>query len=99
MPLRTTLTPASARRASNSGGYASDVSLAAPGPDRLIAQGRSRDQSKAASCEAAQGPPGRPLFKAGICGLKAVSSSPMRMTLIVRRRSGGFGGGQSRTIF
>jgi hypothetical protein len=38
-------------------GYAADVNLAAPGPDRLIALGKGRDQSKAAAGEPAQGPP------------------------------------------
>lgn len=38
-------------------GYAADANLAAPGPDRLIALGRGRDQSKATTREPAQGPP------------------------------------------
>ncbi|MBO0882744.1 MAG: transposase [Mycobacterium sp.] len=38
-------------------GYSSDANLAAPGPDRLIALGKSRDQSRAASREPALGPP------------------------------------------
>jgi len=38
-------------------GYASDANLAAAGPDRLIALGKGRDQSKAAAHEPAQGPP------------------------------------------
>jgi transposase len=38
-------------------GYASDANLATSGPDRLIALGKSRDQSKAASQQPAQGPP------------------------------------------
>lgn len=38
-------------------GYAADANLAAPGPDRLIALGKGRDQSKAATREPAQGPP------------------------------------------
>jgi transposase len=38
-------------------GYAADANLAAPGPDRLIALGKGRDQSKAAAREPAQGPP------------------------------------------
>lgn len=38
-------------------GYASDANLAESGPDRLIALGKSRDQSKAASLQPAQGPP------------------------------------------
>jgi hypothetical protein len=38
-------------------GYSSDANLAAPGPNRLIALGKSRDQSRAASLEPAQGRP------------------------------------------
>ena len=38
-------------------GYASDANLAAAGPDRLIALGKGRDQSKAAAREPAQTPP------------------------------------------
>jgi transposase len=38
-------------------GYASDANLAASGPDRLVALGKSRDQSKAASEQPAEGPP------------------------------------------
>jgi Transposase DDE domain len=38
-------------------GYATDANLAAAGPDRLIALGKGRDQSKAAAREPAQGPP------------------------------------------
>jgi transposase len=38
-------------------GYAAEANLAAPGPDRLIALGKGRDQSKAAKREPAQGPP------------------------------------------
>jgi transposase len=38
-------------------GYASDANLAAPGPDRVIALGKGRDQSKAAAGEPAHGPP------------------------------------------
>lgn len=38
-------------------GYATDSNLAASGPDRLIALGKGRDQSKAASREPTQGPP------------------------------------------
>jgi len=38
-------------------GYASDANLAAPGPDRLIALGKARDQTIAATREPAQGPP------------------------------------------
>jgi transposase len=38
-------------------GYAADANLAAPGPDRLIALGKGRDQSKAATGVAAPVPP------------------------------------------
>jgi hypothetical protein len=38
-------------------GYAAEANLAAPGPDRLIALGKGRDQSKAGAGEPAQGPP------------------------------------------
>jgi hypothetical protein len=38
-------------------GYASDANLAAAGPDRLIALGKSRDQAKATSRDPVQGPP------------------------------------------
>jgi len=38
-------------------GYASDANLAASGPDRLIALGKSRDQAKAARTTPAAGPP------------------------------------------
>ena len=38
-------------------GYASDSNLAASGPDRLIALGKARDQTTAATSEPAQGPP------------------------------------------
>jgi transposase len=38
-------------------GYAADANLAAPGPDRLIALGKGREQSKTATREPAQGPP------------------------------------------
>ncbi|HEX2772049.1 MAG TPA: transposase [Micromonosporaceae bacterium] len=38
-------------------GYATDSNLAASGPNRLIALGKGRDQSKAASREPTQGPP------------------------------------------
>jgi transposase len=38
-------------------GYATDANLTVPGPDRLIALGKGRDQSKAAACAPAQGPP------------------------------------------
>jgi transposase len=38
-------------------GYAADANLAAPGPDRLIALGKGRDQSKAAAHEPAHGLP------------------------------------------
>jgi transposase len=38
-------------------GYASDTNLAASGPDRLIALGKGRDQSKTASHEPVHGPP------------------------------------------
>jgi transposase len=38
-------------------GYCSDANLAAPGPDRLIALSKSRDQSKAAERTPATGPP------------------------------------------
>jgi transposase len=38
-------------------GYANDANLAAPGPDRLIALGKGRDQSKATTHQPAQGPP------------------------------------------
>ena len=38
-------------------GYNSDANLAAPGPDRLIALGKGRDQALAAACEPAHGPP------------------------------------------
>lgn len=38
-------------------GYASDANLAAPGPDRLIALGKARDQTISATREPAQGPP------------------------------------------
>jgi len=38
-------------------GYAADANLTAPGPDRLIALGKGRDQSKAAAGEPAHGPP------------------------------------------
>ncbi|GAB3847189.1 hypothetical protein GCM10027610_066600 [Dactylosporangium cerinum] len=38
-------------------GYASDANLAASGPDRLIALGKGRDQSKAALREPTHGPP------------------------------------------
>jgi transposase len=37
-------------------GYAVDTNLIAPGPDRLIALGKGRDQSKAAAHEPADGP-------------------------------------------
>ncbi len=38
-------------------GYASDANLAAPGPDRLIALGKNRDQVQAAHRSPAAGPP------------------------------------------
>ncbi len=38
-------------------GYNSDANLAAPGPDRLIALGKGRDQAQAAAREPAYGPP------------------------------------------
>jgi transposase len=38
-------------------GYAADANLTAPGPDRLIALGKGRDQSKAAAHEPAHGLP------------------------------------------
>lgn len=38
-------------------GYCSEANLAAPGPDRLIALAKSRDQSKAAAQTPATGPP------------------------------------------
>jgi hypothetical protein len=38
-------------------GYASDANLVAPGPDRLIALGKSRDQAEAARVSPAAGPP------------------------------------------
>jgi transposase len=38
-------------------GYAADANLTAPGPDRLIALGKGRDQSKAAAHEPVHGPP------------------------------------------
>lgn len=38
-------------------GYAADANLAAPGPDRLIALGKGRDQAKLAALEPAQGRP------------------------------------------
>lgn len=38
-------------------GYAAEANLTAPGPDRLIALGKSRDQSKAAAREPVHGPP------------------------------------------
>jgi transposase len=38
-------------------GYASDANLAAPGPDRLIALSKGRDQATAATQEPAQAPP------------------------------------------
>jgi hypothetical protein len=38
-------------------GYASDANLAAPGPDRLIALGKSRDQAEAARVSPAAGAP------------------------------------------
>jgi hypothetical protein len=38
-------------------GYASDANLAAPGPDRLIALGKSRDQAEAARVSPATGAP------------------------------------------
>lgn len=38
-------------------GYATDANLAAPGPDRLIALGKGRHQSKAATREPAEGSP------------------------------------------
>jgi Transposase domain (DUF772)/Transposase DDE domain len=42
-------------------GYAADANLTAPGPDRLIALGKGRDQSKAAAHEPAHGlPPPHP---------------------------------------
>ena len=38
-------------------GYATDINLDAPGPHRLIALGKGRDQSRAAAREPAHGPP------------------------------------------
>ncbi|MBT2514334.1 transposase [Arthrobacter sp. ISL-30] len=38
-------------------GYASNANLGAPGPDRLIALGKGRDQAKAAATEKMDGPP------------------------------------------
>lgn len=38
-------------------GYNSDVNITAPGPDRLIALGKDRDQALAATHEPTQGPP------------------------------------------
>jgi hypothetical protein len=38
-------------------GYPADANLTAPGPDRLIALGKGRDQSTAATREPAHGPP------------------------------------------
>jgi len=38
-------------------GYATDANLAAPGPPRVIALGKGRDQSRAAAREPAHGPP------------------------------------------
>jgi transposase len=38
-------------------GYANDANLAADGPDRLIALGKGRDQSRIAAHQPAQGPP------------------------------------------
>ena len=38
-------------------GYATDANLAAPGPSRVIALGKGRDQSRAAAREPAHGPP------------------------------------------
>jgi transposase len=38
-------------------GYASDANLAAPGPDRLIALGKGRDQSRTVTDQPACGPP------------------------------------------
>jgi transposase len=59
-------------------GYAADANLAAPGPDRLIALGKGRDQSKATAREPAHGPPPRmrPLGKRWSISFEPIADGP-----------------------